>query len=155
MELSPDVMQLIIEFAYTKNLPLTENTVHDLLEAAGFLSIRSISNKCYQFLADKLCAENCIGIYQLIKHHFCMSLEQKAYKCILSNFDLVESSEEFTQLDMKNLCSIIANDHLYVSSEAVVFKAIIQWVMHAVEDRRKFTAILFSKVTYILSILML
>lgn len=149
MELSPAMMQLVIEFAYTNNVLVTEKTVRELLQTAGFLNIRSILSKCCNFLDDMLCAENCIGIYQLTKYHFCIPLEQKAYKFILNNFESVESSKEFPQLDMENLCSIIANDHLCVRSEAIVFKAIIQWITYAIEDRRKFMAILFSKVEYI------
>lgn len=149
------MMRLIIEFAYTNNVPVTEKTVRELLQTAGFLNIRSILTKCCNFLGDMLCAENSIGIYQLTKYHFCIPLEQRAYKFILSNFEEVESSEEFSQLDMENLCSIIASDHLCVRSEAVVFKAIIQWVTYAIEDRREFMANLFSKVKYIRSLLML
>lgn len=155
MELSPAMMQLIIEFAYTNNVPVTEKTVRELLQTAGFLNIRSILTKCCNFLGDMLCTENCIGIYQLTKYHFCIPLERKAYKFILSNFEEVESSEEFPQLDVENFCSIIANDHLCVRSEAVVFKAIVQWITYAIEDRREFMAILFSKVKYIHSLLSL
>lgn len=152
MELSPAMMQLIIEFAYTNNIPVTEKTVRELLQTAGFLNIRSISNKCCNFLGDMLCTENCISIYQLTKYHFCIPLEQKAYKFILNNFESVETSKEFPQLEMENLCSIIASDHLCVCNEAVVFKAIIQWITYAIEDRRKFMAILFSKVECICSL---
>lgn len=148
-------MRLIIEFAYNNNIPLTEKTIQELLQAAGFLNITSISIKCCKFLGDMLCAKNCIDIYQLTKYNFCIQLEQKAYKFILNNFDLVESNEEFLQLDMEHFCSIIFNDHLCVSSEAVVFRAVVRWLNHAIEDRKEFTAILFSKVKYILSLLLL
>lgn len=153
MELSPAMMQLIIEFAYTDNVPVTEKTVRELLQTAGFLNIRSILNKCCNFLGDMLCAENSIGIYQLTKYHFCIPLERKAYKFILNNFEKVESSEEFPQLDMENFCSIIASDCLCVRSEAVVFKAIVHWITYAIEKRRDFMAILFSKVKYIYSLI--
>lgn len=102
-----------------------------------------------------LCADNCIDIYQLTKYNFCTQLEQKAYKFILNNFDLIESGEEFFQLDMEHFCSIIASDHLCVSSEAVVFRAVVRWINHAVADRKVFTAILFSKVKSILLFLLL
>lgn len=149
MELSPTMMQLIIEFAYTNNVPVTEKTVRELLQTAGFLNIRSILNKCCNFLGDMLCADNSIGIYQLTKYHFCIPLERKAFKFILTYFEEVQSSEEFSQLEMENLCSIIASDHLFVRSETVVFQAIIQWISYAFEDRREFLPILFSKVKYI------
>lgn len=148
-------MRLIIEFAYDNNIPLSETTIQELLQAAGFLNIMSVSVKCCNFLGNMLCADNCISIYQLSKYNFCTQLEQKAYKFILSNFDWIESSEEFLQLDMEHFSSIIASDHLCVSSEAVVFRAIIKWINHAVADRKEFTAFLFSKVKSILLFLLL
>lgn len=148
-------MRLIVEFAYNNNIPLSEETIQELLHSAGFFNIMSISVKCCTFLGNMLCANNCIGIYQLTKYNFCIELEHKAYKFILSNFCLIESSEEFLQLDMEHFCSIIASDHLSVSSEAIVFRAIVRWINHAVEDRKEFIAILFSKVKSILLFLLL
>lgn len=160
MGVPADALQLVIEYAYnssnsSNSITLNEKTVQDLLQAAGFLGMRSVSNHCYKFLDLILCPENCISIYQLAKNYFCIPLEQKAFKFVLSNFEVVESSEEFPQLDMDNLCNIIAHDGLCVSSEAVVFRSIIRWITHAIEDRREFMALLFSKVKHILSFLLL
>lgn len=155
-----DLLQLVIEYAYNNNnssntITVNEKTVQDLLQAAGFLGMRSISNHCCKFLGLILCPTNCISIYQLAKKYFCIPLERKAFKFVLSNFEVAESSEEFLQLDLENLCNIIAHDGLCVSSEAVVFWSIIRWITHAIEDRREFMAILFSKVKHILSLLLL
>lgn len=58
------------------------------------------------------------------------------------------NSEEFLSLNEKQLCSLLSKDELSVRCESVVFKAVVDWVKHDPEKRRKHLDHLFQCVRF-------
>uniref|UniRef100_A0A3Q3XA61 BTB domain-containing protein n=1 Tax=Mola mola TaxID=94237 RepID=A0A3Q3XA61_MOLML len=146
LDLSPDVMQLIIEFAYTGTVSVTGGNVQELLLAADKLLVMAIVDTCCNFLEEQLCPENCIGIWQFTNFLLCPQLQLKAYQFILDKFQQVLCTEEFWQLSVKELCAILDRDELNVRKESTAFEAIHRWIAHAPETRQKNMVLLLSKV---------
>lgn len=144
--MSPDMMQLIIEFAYTGNVSVTEDSVQELLLAADQLIVIDVIQACWDFLEERLSPENCIGIWQFTDICPCPKLQHKAYHYIVNNFEEVALSEEVLHLSVDNLADILARDDLNVRNERSVFKAVHQWVAHAPEGRQNHLVLLLSKV---------
>lgn len=139
------MMQLIIEYAYTGIMSVTEDVVQDLLLAADQLIVDDIILACWDFLERHLCAENCVGIWKLTHICFCPKLQHIAYQYIIDNFEKVVLGDEILHVSLEELTGIIIRDELVVGDEAVVFNAIHQWVAHS-EERRTYFAFLLSKV---------
>ncbi|KAM9340226.1 kelch-like protein 10 [Symphorus nematophorus] len=144
--LSPDMMQLIIEFAYTGFLSITERNVQELLMAADQLNVMDVVQACCDFLAEQLCPENCIGIWQFTNICISSELQRKAYNYIIDHFEEVVSCEEFQQLSAEDLTGILKRDDLNVRKESTVFEAILHWITHAPEERKRHITELLSKV---------
>ncbi|XP_039978414.1 kelch-like protein 10 [Xiphias gladius] len=144
--LSPDTMQLIIEFAYTNSISVTENNVQDLMLAADMLNIMDVVQTCSDFFCEEFCPENCIGIWQFTKICFSSELQCKAYCYITDHFEEVVSHEEFLQLSMQELNEILGRDDLNVRKESTVYEAILRWIAHIPEEREGHITVLFSKV---------
>lgn len=144
--LSPHTMQLIIEYAYTGIMSVTEDVVQDLLLAADQLLVDDIILACWDFLERQLCAENCIGIWEFTHICLCPKLQHTAYQYIIDNFEKVALADEILHVSLEELTGIIIRDELVVGDEAVVFNAIHQWVAHSPEERRTYFAFLLSKV---------
>ncbi|XP_030280923.1 kelch-like protein 10 isoform X2 [Sparus aurata] len=143
--LSPDMMQIIIKFAYTGSLSVTEDNVQELLLAADQFNIKDIVRACCDFLGEQLCPENCIGIWQFT-FCSCFELQRKAYQFILDHFEEVVSSEEFQDLTVQELTDILERDDLNVSEETTVCEAILRWIAHRPEERQAHLLVLLSKV---------
>ena len=139
------MMQIIIKFAYTGSLSVTEDNVQELLIAADQFNIKDIVQTCCDFLGEQLCPENCIGIWQFT-FFSCFELQRKAYQFILDHFEEVVSGEEFQDLTVQELSDILERDDLNVSEETTVFEAVLHWIAHRPEERQAHLLVLLSKV---------
>ncbi|XP_056274326.1 kelch-like protein 10 [Pseudoliparis swirei] len=143
---SPDAMRLIIEFAYTGSVSVTEENVRELLLAADQLNVMAVVQTCCDFLGEQLKAENCIGIFEFTDIVFCPELQRRAYRHVVEHFEEVARHEEFLQLSLQQLIDLLERDDLNVRNESVAFEAVLRWIDHAPETRKAHIAVLFSKV---------
>uniref|UniRef100_A0A3P8TQN6 Kelch like family member 10 n=1 Tax=Amphiprion percula TaxID=161767 RepID=A0A3P8TQN6_AMPPE len=144
--LSADVMQLIIEFAYGCSVSVTEDNVQELLLAADQLGVKSLVQTCCCFLGEQLCPRNCIAIWRLTNVCISPELRHKAYRYIADHFEDVVSCEDFLQLSVEELTDILDRDELSVRQENSVYEAMMKWIAHVPEERQGHIAALLSKV---------
>ncbi|XP_030596258.1 kelch-like protein 10 [Archocentrus centrarchus] len=143
--LSPDMMELIIDFAYTGSVSVTEDNVRELLLAANRFNVMDLVKICCDFLGEQLCPVNCVGIWQLTTISFLPKLRAKAYQYILNHFEQVVAEEEFLNLTVEELTDILDTDHLDVQ-EDTVYEAVIKWIAHAPAEREQHISTLLPKV---------
>ena len=139
------MMQLIVEFAYTGSVSVTEGNVQELLLAADQFNVMDIVQTCCDFLGKQLSPENCIGIFQFTTVIFCYRLQCKAYRYITEHFEQVAFTDEFLQLNVE-LKEFLGRDDLSVRKESMVFEAVLHWIAHVPEERKGHIAELLSKV---------
>lgn len=145
--ISSEIMELIVEYAYTRRVNITEENVHELLKAADYLAMSHLVNKCSAFLKARLRVETCFSIWRFARFYFCTKLEQQAFRFILHNFvEAVRVSEDFLDLTVEQLSEIIGNDELNVKRENVVFEAILHWIGHAPQERGAHIQVLLPRV---------
>lgn len=143
----PEMMKIIIEYAYTHSVPVTKDNVECLLTAADQFCVLGIVQVCSDFLVAQLCIENCISIWRFTNIYFCPDLRCAAYRFILQNFELVmQTSQEFLELTMSELCDIIEKDDLNVKHEDRVFDAVLWWTAHKPMKRKPHLSTLLPKV---------
>ncbi|XP_053573731.1 kelch-like protein 10 [Bombina bombina] len=141
------MMKLIIDYAYTRIVPVTSDNVEELLAAADQFNVMGIVRACCTFMESHLCVENCIGIYKFTEFYYCPELHHKAQTYILQNFtDIVKASDEFLELSFLELSNIIEQDKLNVKKEDAVFDSIVKWIGHDQESRKNYISFLFPKI---------
>ncbi|XP_058487391.1 kelch-like protein 10 [Solea solea] len=143
--LSTDIMELIVEYAYTSQIHVTKDNVQDLMQAADMLSVTAVAEACSDFLCEQISRENCIGMWQYAKFYFYTELRDRAYRYINDHFDEVFPCEEFLYLSMQELSAILGRDDLNVRKEYIVFEAILRWIEHNPEERERHIVDLLSK----------
>ncbi|XP_039890024.1 kelch-like protein 10 isoform X2 [Simochromis diagramma] len=133
---SPKVMSLILEYAYTQSIVVTEDNVLELLVEADHFIVTGVIQACCDFLERKLCVNNCVSICNLAHLHNCPDLRGKAYLYILHHFEEVAAlSLEFLQLSVQQLSDLIEKDELNVKQESTVFEAILRWINYSPVER--------------------
>ncbi|KAM3871717.1 kelch-like protein 10 [Diretmus argenteus] len=141
------MMRLIIEYAYTRSVPVTENNVEELLAAADQFCVMGIVQACCDFLEDQLRLENCIGVWKLTEVYYCPDLRRKAYLFILHHFEeMLGVSEQFVELSLQQLTDLIEEDELNVKQESTVFEAVLRWIAHVPQERNGHISVLLPKV---------
>lgn len=131
----PCTLAVLIDFAYTAEIRVSEQNVCYLLPAATMFQMNHVVEACSVFLEQQLDASNCIGITDFASEHGCADLESKAREYIYKHFSEVSKCDEFLQLTSCQLVNLIKHDELNVKCESEVFNAVIRWVQHDTEKR--------------------
>lgn len=56
-------MHLVLDYAYTSRVTLSESNVQALFTAASIFQIPALQDQCAQFMISRLDPQNCIGVY--------------------------------------------------------------------------------------------
>eukprot|EP00064_Thunnus_orientalis_P009011 superscaffoldBa00001111_g9034 len=117
-----------------------------LLPAAGLLQLNEVKKACCDFLSSQLHPSNCLGIRAFADLHACSQLLAQANSYAEQHFTEVVGSEEFLNLGMEQVSSLIASDKLTIPTEEKVFEAVIAWVNHDKDVRQEHLAHLMEHV---------
>lgn len=136
--ISSETFGILLDFIYTGKIQINHGNVEELLAASDMLQLTDVLTACSTFLKRELQPENCIGIYHLAEAHLCQDLVDAAATFIHTNFVEVSKSEEFYDLPVGLLKTILESEYLKVENEFQVFEAAIRWILHDVAKRRCF-----------------
>ncbi|XP_073438382.1 kelch-like protein 10 [Dendrobates tinctorius] len=147
--ISPEIMKLVLEYAYTWTVPINVNNVENLFIAADYFNILGLLPLCSDFMINQLCPKNSLGIYKFTEYYYCPKLHQKAYVYILHNFEnIMKTSDEFLELSPTELKGLLEKDELNVKQEEAAFEAIIKWINHNPASRQKYISVLLTEVRF-------
>lgn len=133
------MMHTLLSYIYLRKLNVTEENVYKLLTTADYLSILGVLDICCEFLKSRLSSANVIGVMLFARNHFCRSLALSAWQYIMRYFVTISTqSDELLSLSLNDLQEIINADELNVKSEETVWDAILRWINHDPEQRKKF-----------------
>lgn len=138
-EISAQLMEVVIEYAYSREAKVTSENVQELLPVADHLGILGLVKACCDFLKASITFENCIGIRNLARNYFCTQLEKDTTKFILGYFlDVAEKSTEILQLSCDDLRELLDHEELNVKSEEHVFDMVLRWINYDSSNRKKY-----------------
>ena len=79
----------------------------------------------------------------------CFELKEGAREVITANFSVVMETDDFMNLNVKQVMKWVSSDDVIVSAEEEVFKGIVKWVSHNRSERQKNFAALLHEVRLI------
>lgn len=115
-----EAMVMLVNYAYTATVDITEESVQALLPAACLLQLNGVVSVCCEFLIRQLDATNCLGFSDFAERHNCRELQGAADKYALQHFQTVAEGEEFLMLPSDHLARLLASDELNVEPEEQV-----------------------------------
>ena len=133
-----DMMSLIIEYAYTRDTNVFAGNVERLLPAADQFHVLGLVKACCSFLGGQLDPHNCIGVRNFARQYFCNVLDRTAQRYLMEHFCQVAlKSNELLSMSLDEMIEIIKSDDLNVKNEEIVFDAILRWINHDPDARRR------------------
>ncbi|KAG0710285.1 Kelch-like protein 20 [Chionoecetes opilio] len=72
------MVALLLDYAYTSTITITEANVQALLSASNLLEVVAVREACCRFLERHIDATNCVGIHCFAEAHACDDLTRKA-----------------------------------------------------------------------------
>eukprot|EP00058_Branchiostoma_floridae_P028014 XP_002613505.1 hypothetical protein BRAFLDRAFT_208359 [Branchiostoma floridae] len=135
-EVTPGALQLLVDFAYTSKVTITQDNAVKLLEGANFFQIQPVRDACVNFISNNLSAKDCLQMMHMGNMLSCSDLEKKAILYALKEFATVSKTPEFLSLTKDQLITLISSDDLSATEE-VVYTAVMTWINHDTDERNK------------------
>ena len=137
-EATASVMEDVLQYIYTGNVTITEESCHKLIATAEYLLLPGLKALASVYLKGKLTVENCVFNYYYADKYHCEDLKRACRTEIHSNFTAVMETEDFLNLDIKQVLEWVSSDDVTISSEEEVFEGIVKWVSYNRSDRESF-----------------
>ncbi|XP_066460697.1 kelch-like protein 26 isoform X2 [Eleutherodactylus coqui] len=137
-EASQDVIELkgvssrglrhIIDFAYSAEVTLDLDCIHDVLGAAVFLQMVPVVELCEEFLKSAMSVETCLNIGQMATTFSLVSLKESVDLFTFKHFLKISEEEDFLHLPLERLVFFLQSNKLKNCSEIDLFRAAIRWL---------------------------
>ena len=134
-EATASVMEDVLEYIYTGNVSVTEESCHNLIATADYLLLPGLKTLAVEFLKEKVTVQNCVFNYYFANKYRCTELTEICCSVINLNFSDVMKTDDFLNLDMKQVMEWVSGDDINVRAEEEVFTGIVDWVSHNRSDR--------------------
>ncbi|KTF72948.1 hypothetical protein cypCar_00046608 [Cyprinus carpio] len=134
--ISVTTMRQILEYIFSGEITLNEDTIQDVVQAADLLLLTDLKSLCCQFLESCITAENCIGIWVFSLHYCLHHVYHVATEYLQTHFRDVAKTEEFLEQPPDRLCDLLSMEKLNVGNEKHVLEAVVRWIAHDIEARR-------------------
>uniref|UniRef100_A0A8C9WRF9 Kelch repeat and BTB (POZ) domain containing 8 n=1 Tax=Scleropages formosus TaxID=113540 RepID=A0A8C9WRF9_SCLFO len=138
-------MNLVLEYAYTSRVVLSESNVQALFTAASIFQIPALQDLCAQFMISRLDPQNCIGVFMFADAYGHQELKEKSQDYIRKKFLCVMKEQEFLHMTKEQLVSVLSNDDLNVEKEEHVYESIVRWLEHDRPQRESHLSEVFAK----------
>jgi len=134
-DVDPEIMKTVIEFCYTNQVSLNDDNIDQLLSAAFRFCMESLKKLCVDSLEPRIAASNCARLIRSLQQYSLEDLLDKAIGFCLENFDLVCETPGFLDID-EDIWEILLPDEGLNLSESGIFRALVKWTEHDLENRK-------------------
>eukprot|EP00058_Branchiostoma_floridae_P022544 XP_002608034.1 hypothetical protein BRAFLDRAFT_278797 [Branchiostoma floridae] len=134
-EASPSALQLLVDYAYTSKVTITEDNATELMEGANFFQVPPVRDACTKFLSDNLSIKNCMKMV-LLGGMLNTNLEADALSFAMKEFAEASKTPEFLDLTKDQVIKLISSDDLNAPEETV-YTAVLKWINHDTRKRKK------------------
>ncbi|KAM4053608.1 kelch-like protein 5 isoform 1-T1 [Anomaloglossus baeobatrachus] len=133
----PNALWALVQYSYTGRLELKEDNIESLLSTACLLQLSQVVEACCKFLMKQLHPSNCLGIRSFADAQGCADLHKVAHGYTMEHFLEVIRNQEFLLLPGAEISKLLASDDMNIPNEETILNALLTWVRHDVEERRK------------------
>jgi hypothetical protein len=121
--------ETLLDFFYSGKDVVTAANVEDVLQAASFMQIQCLQDRCVNVLCGTVTAANCIRLWQMAKLHNYYELEEMTWQCVLEEFPTIaNNTESFSSLDVDELLSLLKAEDLQSDCESQVCDVALNWL---------------------------
>ncbi|XP_009996114.1 PREDICTED: kelch-like protein 25 [Chaetura pelagica] len=135
--LHPEVLELLLDYAYSARVLINEENAESLLEAGDMLQFQDIRDASADFLEKNLYPGNCLNMLLLSDAHCCQRLLELSWRMALANFTSLCKSEDFLRLPKDKLVELVESEELEVEDETLVYEAVMGWIRYDLPRRHE------------------
>ncbi|NXO24058.1 ENC1 protein, partial [Cisticola juncidis] len=133
----PEVLELLLDYAYSARVLINEENAESLLEAGDMLQFQDIRDASADFLEKNLYPGNCLNMLLLSDAHCCERLLELSWRMALANFTSLCKTEDFLRLPKAKLLELVESEELEVEDETLVYEAVMGWIRYDLPRRHE------------------
>lgn len=130
-------LEVLIDCSYSGALPLSWRCVFEITSTALQLQYQPALSLCLNFLQQEINPHSCLDVASFAEAYEMVHLLEVADDFVLRQFQKVACTTKFKDLPAKQLLRYLNSHSLCVSSELVVFKAVVAWIQAKPKKRLK------------------
>ena len=139
------ILEELLDFIYTGELKIFEETVSALLTAANMLGLEKAKRLCEKYVWEHLKKTNCLEVLCFAEKYSCDLLMVRARNFVADYFEELSETDDFMEISKEALAYLLNTEEMRVSSEEVVFVALLRW-LSAKEGREGYVSSLIQHV---------
>lgn len=141
------IMERIIQYAYLRELDISEEDMFEMYAAADFLGMPSLQERCIQYIKSVLRTENCVLVMLYGRQRHCPPLYDFARKYVLKNFQEVSRQcSDLMKVNLEDIYGLLSDEFLNVKDEEPVWECCVRWIDADAPNRIKHIARLLRAV---------
>ncbi|XP_068443864.1 kelch-like protein 26 [Clinocottus analis] len=130
-------LEALIDSSYSGALSISWKCVFEITSIALQLQYRPALSLCLNFLHREINPRSCLDVASFAEAYEMARLLEAADDFVLQQFERVACISKFNDLPAKKLLKYLNSRSLCVSSELVVFKAVVAWIQAKPRKRLK------------------
>ncbi|KAK0134107.1 Kelch-like protein 33 [Merluccius polli] len=130
-------LEALIGCSYSGDLPLSWEGVFEITGLSLQLQYQPALSLCLNFLQNEINPNTCLDVASFAKAYDMEQLLKLADDFALRQFQWVSRTTKFRCLPAKKLLKYLNSHSLCISSELVVFKAVVAWIQYKPKKRSK------------------
>ena len=111
-DLNKRSVEMLVDYAYSGFLDISQECVQELLVDADFLCLDSVREECSRYLLDSINTSNCWVIYQIPSLY---SIKTKVKQYICEHFESIVLSGEIYEESLEVVFEILRDDELLIT----------------------------------------
>lgn len=141
-------LQFLLDCSYSGALPLSWSCVFEITSTALQLQYQPALSLCISFLQQEINPHSCLDVVSFAEAYEMTHLQEAADDFVLRQFQKVACTLKFKDLPAKQLLRYLNSHSLCVSSELVVFKAVVAWIQAKPKKRLKLAKELMKSIHF-------
>jgi len=130
-------LEALIGCSYSGALPLSWECVFEITGTSLQFQYQPALSLCLNFLQNEISPSSCLDVASFAKAYDMERLLELADDFTLRQFQRVSRTAKFKCLPAKQLLKYLNSHSLCVSSELVVFRAVVAWIQYKPKKRSK------------------
>ena len=136
-------VRALLDYMYTNKILIDDSLLLGYIHTCDFLQLEKLLDQCKQHAEStiRMTPENC---YQWIVGSNLFNLpktKNKAVDFVCRNFQSVHNLDGIVTLGHKDMLDLLNNDALGSIDEQILYNALMSWIIHKQEDRRRYLPI--------------
>nr|VZI25797.1 unnamed protein product [Spirometra erinaceieuropaei] len=132
--LSPEMIEMLISFAYNGRIEITEANLGELLDVAKKLRIDRLKAHCAEYISTRL-SLNSIHLVLELAHN--LAMEDIVGACMqgfANAFDVCIDEGVICEVGEEDFCSLLKRPDLRIKGEASLHRSIVCWLEHRITE---------------------